>query len=73
MLVALGTYTVLEGLSLFVMASAFLGLLAILDARQRKDAHAGTPAGSLPAMNVKLLVSIGNRISLLLLKVRQGS
>jgi hypothetical protein len=26
--VALGTYTALEGLGLFVMASAFLGLLA---------------------------------------------
>jgi hypothetical protein len=30
--------------------------------------HPTPPAGSLPAMNVKLLVSIGNRIPLLLLK-----
>jgi hypothetical protein len=31
-LVALGTFTVLEGLGLFVMVSVFLGLCAITDA-----------------------------------------
>jgi hypothetical protein len=31
-LVALGTYTVLEGLGLFAMTSVFLGILAITDA-----------------------------------------
>ncbi len=32
MLVALGTYTVLEGLGLFAMVSVFLGIIAITDA-----------------------------------------
>ncbi len=31
-LVALGTYTVLEGLGLFAMVSVFLGIIAITDA-----------------------------------------